>query len=219
MMRIVVYACLLFGTISASGRSATQPTGSICGATLDENGSPARFIKVVAIYVGPEGNSGPPEIGKTDESGHYCIEGLPPGDYVMSADDTEHGYPITARGGFFYSEPSPQQKVHITSINLTGHADWQIPYKAGVVKVQLTDARTGKQIPDITFRLNKRSGGGKTVSSPSTTPILIPPNEDIHFMVSAPGYRLWPGDGTKGALLNLLPGRTQNIAIALRPID
>ena len=137
----------------------------------------------------------------------------------MSADDTEHGYPITARGGFFYSEPAPQQKVHITSVNLTGHADWQIPYKAGVVRVQLTDARTGKQITAMSFGLN-RSGGVWIVSRPSTTPMLLPPNQDIYlFIVSAQGYQPWPGDGTKGVLLNLLPGTTKNIAIALRPID
>ena len=219
MMRIMVYTCLLFGTISVYARSATPSTGSICGTTLDENGSPARFIKVVAIHVGPGSTSGPPEVGKTDELGHYCVEDLPLGDYVMSADDTDHGYPITARGGFFGSEPTPQQKVHITSINLTGHADWRIPYKAGWVKVRLTDARTGNQIPDMTLSLN-RSGGVLNISRPSTTPILLPPNEDIYvFSVSAPGYRPWPGDGTKGALLNLLPGTTQNIAIALRPID
>jgi hypothetical protein len=214
MMRIMVYACLLFGTFSVYGRPATPSTGSICGTTLDENGSPARFIKVVAIHEG-----GSTEVGKTDELGHYCVEDLPLGDYVMSADDTDHGYPITVRGGFFYSAPTPQQKVHITSINLTGHADWRIPYKAGWVKVLLTDARTGQQIPDMTLSLN-RSGGVLNISRPSTTPILLPPNEDIYlFSVSTPGYQRWPGDGSKGVLLNLLPGTTQSIAIALRPID
>ena len=212
MMRTIMYGCVVLCSISANCQS--RPNGSICGTTLDENGSPARLIKIIAIRVEA---GGPPEVGKTDESGHYCIGDLPPGDYVMSADDTDHGYPITGRGGFYFVEPSPEQKASITSINRTAHADWRIPYKAGWVKVQLTDARTGKQIPDISFGLTYRSGGSMRVSRPSTTPILIPPNRDIYFIVSAPGYQPWPRDGTEGTLLNLRPGETQNIEIALSP--
>jgi hypothetical protein len=215
-MRNIWYRFVLLSALSAYGQSANQPNGSICGTVLDENGLPARLIKVIAIR---EGASGPPEVGKTDESGHYCIGDLAPGDYVMSADDTDHGYPITAshRGGFFYLEPTPQQKVRITSVNLTGHADWRIPYKVGWVKVKLTDALTGKVIPDISFRLTNTSGGVSIVTRPSITPILIPPNSDFYLEVSAPGYRSWPEEGTKGMRLNLRPGETQTIEIALSP--
>jgi hypothetical protein len=218
MMRVLTCACLLFGTISAYSQLSTQPTGSICGTALDENGLPARSIKVVAVYIGS--HSGGIILGKTDESGHYCVEHLAFGDYFMSADDPENGYPMM--GPSFYSLSAPQQIVSITSENPTGHSDWKIPYKAGIVQVQLTDARTGKQIFPMFFNLAVRSKPEDRFmrgSGPSTVPLLVPPNEDIYFTVSAPGYQLWPEDGTKGRLLNMLPGTTQNIAIALRPID
>jgi hypothetical protein len=219
MMRVTLCACLLFGTISAYSQLSTQPTGSICGTALDESGLPARSIKVVAIYTGS--HSGGMILGKTDESGHYCVEHLAFGDYVMSADDPENGYPMMGTS-LFYSLSAPQQIVSITSENPTGHSDWKIPYKAGIVQVQLTDARTGKQIFPMFFNLAVRSKPEDRFlrgSGPSTVPLLVPPNEDIYFTVNAPGYQLWPYDGTKGRLLNLLPGTTQNIAIALQPID
>jgi hypothetical protein len=218
MMRVTLCACLLFGTISAYSQVSAQPNGSICGTALDENGLPARSLRVVAIYVGA--HSGGMLIGKTDESGHYCVEHLGPGDYFMSADDPEDGYPMM--GSLFYSLRAPQQLVSITSENPTGHADWKIPYKAGIVHVQLTDARTGKQIFPMFFNLAVRFEPENRYlrgSGPSKQPLLVPPNEDIYFTVSAPGYQSWPEDGTKGRLLNLSPGTTQNIAIALRPID
>jgi hypothetical protein len=214
----MMWSCLLFGTISAYSQTSTQPTGSICGTAMDENGLPARSIKVVAVSVGA--HSGGLLIGKTDESGHYCVEHLAPGDYFMSANDPENGYPMM--GPSFYSLSAPQQIVSITPENPTGHSDWKIPYKAGIVQVQLTDARTGKQIVPMFFNLAVRSKPEDRFlrgSGPSKEPLLVPPNEDIYFTVNAPGYELWPYDGTKGRLLNLLPGTTQNIAIALRPID
>jgi hypothetical protein len=218
MMRVIVYVYLLLATFLAYGQSSMEPTGSICGTTLDENGAPAAFVRVVAIYVGA--HSGMYPMGKTDKSGHYCVANVAPGDYVMSADDPEKGYPQI--WSIFYDAPSPKPKVSITAQNLQGHADWQIPYKAGFLKVHLTDARTGKQIIPMFFKLVLRSRpdvGFMRGSCASTMPLLVPPNEDIYFTVSAPDHQEWPRDGTIGRLLNLLPGATQDFVIALQPIN
>jgi len=192
--------------------------GSICGIVQDENGAPAYFVKVVAIYQGS--HSGPYPSGKTDGAGHYCINNVAPGDYVMSAEDTEKGYP--QMGSIFYSVQRPTPEVHIAIGNLKGHADWRIPYKAGFVEVALTDAQTGKQIIPMFFNLVLQSSpknGFIHGSSSSTAALLVPPNENIYLAVSAPGYKEWPADGTKGKLLNLLPGRTEKLAIALQPVN
>jgi hypothetical protein len=191
-----------------------------CGMVQDENGAPASFVKVVAMYVGPGGHSGSNPMSKTDQSGHYCVPNLAIGDYVMSADDPEKGYPQMET--LFYSSHSLNAKISVTSQTLEGHADWQIPYKAGFLTVHLMDARTGKQIIPMFFNLvvrSRRDVGFMRGSSPSTMALLVPPNEDIDFTVSAPGYRELPGDGTQGRLVNLLPGTTQDFAIALQPID
>jgi hypothetical protein len=158
-------------------------------------------------------------MGKTDNSGHYCVPDVSPGDYIMSADDPEKGYP--QMGSIFYGSPSPKSKVRIIIQNLQGHADWQIPYKAGSLKVHLTDARTGKRIIPMFFKLVLRSNdvGFVRGSQVSTMSLLVPPNEDFYVTVSAPDHQEWPGDGTKGRLLHLLPGATEDLAIALQPIN
>jgi hypothetical protein len=158
-------------------------------------------------------------VGQTDNLGHYCVANVTLGDYVMSADDPEKGYP--SMGSLFYGSSSPKPEVSISAQNLQGHADWQIPYKAGFLKVHLMDAQTGKQIIPMFFNLVLRSrpDGFMRGSSSSTMVLLVPPNEDIYFTVSAPDHNEWPGEGTKGRLLHLLPGATEDFAIALQPIN
>jgi hypothetical protein len=217
MMRRHVLTVLLFATAVAYSQSDT-PTGSICGVVQDENGAPASFVKVVAIYGAPD--TGLLPSGKTNSTGHYCVDNLAPGTYVMSAADPEKGYP--EMGSIFYSVQRPTPEVHIAIGNLKGHADWRIPYKAGFVEVALTDARTGKPIIPMFFNLVLQSSpknGFIRGSSRSTAALLVPPNENIYFTVSAPGYREWPADGTKRKLLNLLPGRTERLVIALQPLN
>ncbi len=134
----------------------------------------------------------------------------------MSANDPEKGYPEMGSG--FYSKISPKPIHHTGTV--ASQADWRIPYKAGFLKIHLTDARSGRLIDGMRFDLVVRSrpkGGRRSGSWTSTTAFLLPPNEDVYFTVSAPGYRRWPEDGPKGRLLNLLPGATENLFIALQP--
>jgi hypothetical protein len=217
MMRLHVLTALLFATTVTYGQS-DAPMGSICGMVQDENGAPASFVKVVAMYDGP--HSGPYPLGKTDSTGHYCVDNVAPGDYLMSAEDPEKGYPEMYSN--FYSSQRRDPEVHIAIGNLKGHADWRIPYKAGFVEVVLTDARTGKPIIPMFFSLvvqSRPETGVMRGSRASTAALLVPPNENVYFKVSAPGYGEWPADGTKGKLLNSLPGRTERLAIALQPLN
>jgi hypothetical protein len=216
MMRHHPLAILLFATSLAYGQPATM--GSICGTVENENGAPASLVRIVAIYQGS--HTGLYPSGKTDSTGHYCIDNVDFGNYVMSADDPKKGYP--EMGPIFYSSQRPNPEVHIAIENLKGHADWRIPYKAGFLEVVLTDARTGKPIIPMFFSLALQSNpkdGFMRGSSVSTAAFLVPPNENIYFTVNARGYREWPGDGTKGKLLNLLPGKTEKLAIALLPLN
>jgi hypothetical protein len=213
---------LLSAGFTAYGQSSDEPMGSICGMVQDENGVPASLVKVTAVYVGPKAHTGPYARGETDGVGRYCIH-VTIGDYIMSADDVNKGYPLMAIM-FYASHDSNAQSsapgISITAEELTRHVDWRIPYKAGFVTVKLTDARTGKQIVPMFFDLVVRSrpeDGHMHGSRASTAALLVPPNEDIGFAVSAPGYQWWPGDDKKGKLMNLLPGTTEEVAIELQP--
>jgi hypothetical protein len=196
--------------------------GSICGTVQDENGLPASLVRVTAAYVGPKAHTGTYAMGETDDVGHYCVN-VTIGDYIMSADDVDKGYPLMAIM-FYASHDSNAESsapgISITAQELTRHDDWMIPYKAGFVRVKLTDARTGKQIVPMFFDLvvRSRSDNGRMHGTcASTAALLVPPNENIVFAVSAPGYQWWPRDDKMGKLLNLLPGTTEEVAIELQP--
>jgi hypothetical protein len=179
---------------------------------LNENGIPAALVKVVAIDMGPHGGPGPR--GTTDQLGNYCVNNLAIGNYVMTADDAEQGYPLMT--SLFYSA-EPVVLTKITPDNLAAHANWHIPYKAAFVKVHLTDAQTQAQIVPMSFSLVLRSRpdtGYLRGSCDSTRTLLVPPDKEIEFTVSSPGYKDWPGDGMK-ILVSLHPGIVQEFEIAL----
>ena len=222
MMRVVASVCLLLAALSASGQSSAAPagsisgsgSGSICGRVLNENGIPAALVKVIAFDMGA--HSGPMQGGTTDQLGNYCVNNLAIGDYVMTADDTEQGYPVMT--SLFYSA-EPVVLTKITAENLAAHFNWQIPFKAGFVKVHLTDAQTQAPIAAMSYSLVLRSRpdtGYLRGSSDSTRTLLVPPDKEIEFTVSSPGYKDWPGDGMK-ILVSLHPGIVQEFEIALEP--
>lgn len=112
---------------------------------------------------------------KDDEQGHYCLRELPLGDYDMTADDPDKGYP-SMTSGFFRTTPL-RSRVSISTTDLNGHADWKIPYRAGFDKVELVDAQSGKPIVPMFFDLVVQSRpevGHMYGSTASTTALLVP---------------------------------------------
>lgn len=215
-MRVLVNVCLLLAALSAFGQAPSAPAGSICGRVLNENGIPAASVKVVAMDTGPHSGGYPG--ATTDQLGNYCVTNLAIGNYVMSADDPEQGYP--PMNSLFYSA-EPVVLIKITAQNLAGHADWQIPYKAGFVKVHLTDAQTGTQILAMSFNLvvqSRPDTGFLRGGCDSTKTLLVPPDREIELTISAPGYKEWPAEGMK-ILFSLHPGTVQEFEIALEPLE
>ena len=215
--RFLLGLLLWFACCSALGQYPGGPLGTICGTVLDQDGSPASSVKVSPFYMG--GHSGGVPFAKTDEQGHYCIKGLALGDYYMTADDPERGYPNMASG--FFSTGRGRSQVRLTATKLNGHADWKIPYKAGFVKVELLDAQSGKPVDAMFFDLLVQSRpevGHMFGSAGSTTPLLVPPNENIVVTVMAPGYRKETDKGPQRTVINLLPGQTKELRIALQPV-
>ena len=214
----MVLTTLLFTTFFAAAQALPAPTGSICGNVQDENGAPAPGIVVAAIYLGP--HSGIRPVSKTDLNGHYCIHDLSAGEYAVSAADPEKQYPDMST--MFYAVHLPGPRVELRAGTNEAHADFRIPYKAGKITIKLMDARTGKPITSMLFGMEIKAAPEQRYihgSSDSTMPLLVPPNEDVYLTVTSTGYREWPDDGTKGRIINLLPGTTLELTIALEPLS
>jgi hypothetical protein len=208
---------LLLVGCSAFGQNTDFLFGSICGSVLNESGSTASKVKIVPFYLG--GHSGGEPFAITDENGHYCVTQLPFGDYFMTADDPDKGYPSMASG--FFAAGVMRSQVNLSATNLNGQADWKIPYRAGFVKVHLVDAQSGKQIVPMFYDLRVQSRpevGHMFGSGGSTTPLLVPPNENVIVTIHAPGYLSEPDKAPQKTVINLLPGETKELHIALQPL-
>lgn len=214
-MRIPLIALLLVSTLPACSVAQEPGLGKICGTVQNERGEPAQSVKIMAIYMG--GHSGPYSSGTTDNDGHYCISGVRPGDYELSADDVEKGYPQL--GNTFYGDASA--KVEITPQELTAHLDWRIPYRAGTLHIQLTDANTGKMILPMFYDMKvksdqtKRRMYGSMFSSP---PLLVPPDQEILLSIRAPNYSKWSQESENG-IVRLAAGSEHTLQIVLVPIQ
>ena len=156
---------------------------------------------------------------KTDAEGRYCIKGLALGDYVISANDEKKGYPLLPHG--FVTRSSPEPHVTLTAAAPDARLDVRIPYKAGFLSLLLTDVETGKPIPSMDVSVALRSDPDHQwmhISAIAGRILLIPPNEDVYVNVTSPGFTTWPDDGSKGGLVNLLPGQTQTLSIPLHKV-
>ena len=153
------------------------PTSSVCGTVFDDVGHPARSVKVIAVYMG--GHSGPYPVTTTDESGRYCLDRVPAGPNMMTADDAARGYPDLAGAVYAPSPPLP-----ITTVPADGspiYADIHIPYKAATLHIRLVNAENGQIVPDMTYRLSLKNNERMFLqgNGPSTEPVLIPPHRDL----------------------------------------
>jgi hypothetical protein len=217
MSRSASWLFLLLVGSSALGQNSEMQLGSICGTVLNENGSATSSIRVSPFYIGA--HSGGVPFARTDEQGHYCLRGLPFGDYDMTADDPDKGYP-SMTSGFFPTTPL-RSRLSLSATDLNEHADWKIPYRAGFVKVDLVDAQSGKPIVPMFFDLVVQSRpevGHMYGSTASTTALLVPPNEDVIVTIHAPGYRKDTDKEPQRTVVNLLPGETKELHIPLQPL-
>ena len=218
-MRITFLLLILTARVLL-GQSGDSVPGSICGSVLDENGSPASYVRVTAIREpGPGGSSIGFPFSSTDQFGRYCFHGLPLGEYVLSAFDEKKGYPH--RGPAFYIWQTPDPKVKLSSLHPDASADWQIPFKAGWVDVELPDMPAGKPSQPIRFSFHVRSRSQAAVMS-SEVPVefrgrslkfLLPPDEEVMLRVTCADGHIWPIDSGDGKSLLVHAGGTTYVIL------
>jgi hypothetical protein len=215
----IAFLLLMLTTRLVFGQPSEGVRGSVCGSVLDENGSPASHVRVTAIrQPGPGGASIGLLFSFTDQRGRYCIRSLELGEYVMSAYDEEKGYPH--RGPLFYFWQTPDPKVQLSSLNPDARADWQIPFKAGFVKIQTLEIRTSNQTERVSFLFQVRSrpqggalGVGPPIPAGRLLTFLLPPDEDVLLTVTCADGHKWPDDAGAGKFLHVSSGDTENITL------
>ncbi len=197
------------------GQSLSAQGGSICGTVHDEKGGLASHIRVQAFYLGA--HSGPEDRTVTNAEGRYCMVGIQPGEYMLTADDAAKGYPDLA--ATFYWPTTFETTVTISVGSPRAVVNWSIPYKAATLHVVAHDRITGEPVQAIGIELVV-GGSEKTrrnQGSFQNNTVLLPPNEDVLVKVSAGGYRPWPSDQPQGKSVALPPGAERTLDVTLEP--
>jgi len=117
------------------------PQGKISGIVVGETGAPVNDITVQAFAFDGKGEreSTPLRTGKTDATGRYVIEPLPPGEYVVgvnaeSYSDTE-AYPPTVFGA--KKDSSTPTKVLLEEGGQAGAINLVLPGKRSLTKLRV----------------------------------------------------------------------------------
>lgn len=208
---------LAFGALSVSMLVSAQERGQITGVVVDEVGRPlAKAMVHITEQKGFVGHR-PVQAYETDEQGHFAINRVPWGSYLVLAGKEDAGYPDTKLA--FYSN---LEVPTVTLSPMFPKADVRVQLgpKAGVLELSpVTDAVTGKKIesPSITLRRSQNPDLFITTSAAGAR-ILVPSETDILLEVSAPGYKpSASSDGIANTRIRLKPEEVRKLAVSLQP--
>jgi hypothetical protein len=217
MRRRVGFICLLLlVTVAEAQDSGSRPNGTIYGIAYDSDGHPASQIKLTAVPVGVALATMLPET-KTNAKGEYRFAGLPWwGRYTVYAEDGDAGYSfITGNSG--QSQP---EEVDIAPAHPEGALTIHLPPKAGFLRINLTNHRTGAAVPSMMVIAMLPANPPAlvfSISCGSTQPILLPPDKELLLHVVADGFQEWHESVGAGKTVRLASGERLTLDVQLEP--
>jgi hypothetical protein len=156
----------------------------------------------------------------TNERGEYRFVNLAWwGRYTVCAEDEEAGYSTFSTGCIGQSQPP---EVEITPERPEAELRVHLPPKAGFLRVNLTNRRTGAAIPAM--RVVVTTSGNPpslifSMSCSSTKVVLLQPDKDVLLHVTSDGFREWTESVGRGKPLRLASGTRLTLDVQLEPSD
>ncbi|MGA9040171.1 MAG: carboxypeptidase-like regulatory domain-containing protein [Terriglobales bacterium] len=186
--------------------AAHAQTGCLSGSVVDNIGQPVKGIRITVgdniwttAQISPEPRS--------DESGQFRIEGIPPGNYKANAFDDQLGYP-----GIWW----PVRDVSIAASTLCTNIVFNVHARAAKLKLIVTDATTNKPIPNLLLHVfpGEKAGLWLTVEPLLSygLPPQVPSLVKLRVVVTARGY-----SSSEFVFPSLVPGETREIVTKLSP--
>ena len=216
-----VLAGWLFLLSSISAATAAEAGGTITGIVVNQTGAPVARAKVLALKV----EANPPHhfvlpFHEADADGHFSIEGLPWGTYVVSAGKDDEGYP-DASFGVHADRQHPFPSVSLSPSFPTAAMTVHLPPKAGAIQsILVVDRGTGADLKSAAVTLQRVADPQCHSSMLATTrPILVPSNTDVSIRITAIGYKPWPGEDEQKDIgrLRLMPAQGIKLDVKLAP--
>jgi len=199
--------------------SLAQTDGSVTGAVLTQDGTPLMNARVHIAKKSPFYGSRVVDFHETDSEGKFVINHVPWGSYVVMAGKEEDGYADT-KLVFYINMEAPV--VELGPLFPTANVTVHLGPKAGVIHIDsITDATTGRKIPNagVTLRRAANSEFFMSVSS-STRDILVPSNTSVILEIEEQGYQPWPQADkmTQEGKIRLDAGQVFNLNVKLLPL-
>lgn len=217
----VLAACVL-GVPSSVLPSSSEQFGGIEGLVLTAEGKPVAGATVSAMEVSRPFVGRPPT-AVSDDKGHYLINELEPGPYMVYGAKEEENYPETDIS-FYGLMPPPE--VTVEAGRIAKNVVLRFGAKAARLVGKVIDGQTGRDISNASmslFRADDLDTIGGSVSRTGVFTALIPPDNPIRVKVTAPGYEDWyyGADGTEdhATPIRLSSGAKKELTVSLRPLN
>jgi len=190
-MRPIPLILLILALLTASVAQISFES-TVEGKVLDEYGRPMSKVMVDAPYRGAVSGIMPIFRTWTDEKGNSILKGLPPGENLLFAVDTQQGY-IDGRAGIFAGDPSLYKEVIVQAgQSLTGVV---VPIKRGAkITMSVVDSDAGVPIAAVVriVRPDLNLGGTLITSTNLKGQFqVVLPNLPFRIEVRAAGYQPW----------------------------
>jgi hypothetical protein len=206
-MAIRLTAVLLTATVFLPLAALTQ-TGCLSGSVVDNTGQPVKGIRITVgdnvwttAQITPEPRS--------DESGQFKIEDIPPGNYRANAFNDQLGYP-----GIWW----PNRDVSIVASSICTNVTFNVRSRTAKLKLTVTDSVTNQPVDDddIVVGVFPADKPGLWLHVQpllrNGLPPQVPSLTKLRIVVTAKGY-----SSSEFAFASLVPGATQEIVTKLSP--
>ena len=187
-----------------------EPTGSVEGVVLDQQGHP---LAGATVFVGTM-LKGPST--RTSDDGKFVLNEVPAGKVGLNAYKEDDGHPYNMSS--FYIVPGEiMPKVDVGAGDTVKGVTVQLGAKAAYLKLDVTD-NNGMPV-DARNLLLSRPDLGKfgdyQTSIPASKSIMVPPLP-FRLAIQAEGYDTWHYEDGKGDLITLKSGETLKLHVQLR---
>jgi Carboxypeptidase regulatory-like domain len=186
---------------------ANSQTGCVTGVVVDNLGRPIKGMQVGLAEHTFDGGQQPAGQAVTDESGTFEIDGVPPGEYGLGAQNYSIGYP----GKLPFQQISIVASAPCTTITYNAGA------RTAKLKFTVTDAVTNKPISDFLVDVAPAGQQGSWLSLGEMSRAGMPDPQvpslaKLHLEITARGY-----SPSVLELPALKPGETREIVAKITP--
>jgi Carboxypeptidase regulatory-like domain len=217
-MKLITMACSLaaLSTLLYAQVPQAQGPGRITGNVVSEDGQPIANANVCISTTGKSNNTVTMCNDVTDQAGHFEIQHVAMGSFLVNAVKEEDGY-----AGL--NQPDHQNKVVLTLQEPTANVTIKLGPKAGMLIGTVRDSVTGKPVDNILVHYmpatDERAGSGTASGYMGGKFNLNLPTAEFIVFVSAAGYETWfyvdPSNNTPS--LHLASGEQKSVEIELVP--